>query len=253
MIFKYFKITVAVFLLGVVGYVFATENAVLFYSNWSSGIDKRLQFQSLTEESIKVAVMEKPGLRKAVRIQINRDADYRNVANGAPRAELSFGGFLHFVQNAEYIVRWKTYIPEDYVFDSKQPELIAQIHQGPAAGYPPFALFISEMGTYEVHNRTARPVDAVTGFFGSPLSDIGRVVQWQLRYRPDWTGENSLTELTKDGKIVFSLKNTKNSYENDNRAYFKFGIYKSDWLKKESDVSFRMMYFGDVLIEEAVH
>jgi len=226
----------------------AHEGVVLFSSSWLDGVDKRIQFQRPEVKSIEIVDLQRGGIDKAVKVTINKDEDYSRVANGAPRAEISFNGFLHFQQKKEYSVSWETYIPDNYIFDTKQPELMAQIHQGPAAGYPPFALFFSEKGKYEIHNRTQSTVDSVNSFFGNLADDRGRVVSWELRYIPDATGESAVTELKKDGKLVYATKGVANSYFNDDGAYLKLGLYKADWKKKPSDVETRTIYYGRVSV-----
>lgn len=221
----------------------------LFSTDWSHGVDKRIQYQMPRKDSIEVVNGPQQMGGKALKTTINKDDDYSSVANGAPRAELSFNGFLHFAQSREYVLSWKTYIPEGYELDREQPEVVFQIHQGPATGYPPFAIFLSESGQYEVHNRTQSKSDWVSAFFGRVESDRGRVVNWELRYIPDSSGARAVTELSKDGQLVFAIKGVPNAYENDDRAYLKLGLYKADWLKKPSEVGVRMMYYGSVSVK----
>ncbi len=229
----------------------ANEWITLFSTDWSTGIDERIQYQEPESESIKIVNMNRSDLGKAMRIIIKKNDNYSNVANGSPRAEISFNGFVHFQQNREYFVDWEMYIPVDYKLDGKQPELVSQIHQGPAAGYPPFALFFSENGRYEVHSRTQSKFDYVSCYFGRVADDIGRVVKWELHYIPDGTGANAVTELFKDGKVVFATKGIPNSYSDDDGGYLKLGIYKAEWNKVETDVDVRTMYYGDVSIRVA--
>lgn len=228
----------------------AQGEQTLFSSDWASGIDKRIQFQQPVPESIAIVSPGPANIGPAIKVTIEKNQNYGGVANGTPRAEISFNGFLHFAQGKEYIVDWETYIPESYVFDSQQPELISQIHQGPPAGYPPFALFISNSGKYEVHNRTQSPSDYVTADFGNPAADRGRVVHWQLYYVPDGSGAAAITELKMDGHSVFSIKGVPNAYKNDDMGYLKLGLYKADWTKKPSDVVERTLYYGSVTIKQ---
>lgn len=226
----------------------AHESVTLFYSDWGNGIDKRIEFQVPQENSIELVDSNGMGLKKAVKVTIDKDENYSGVANGSPRAEMSFNKFLHFRQKIGYSIKWQIFIPNDYLFDNKQPELVAQIHQGPPAGYPPFALFFAENGKYEVRSRTQSQIDSVNCYFGNLADDRGRVVDWELSYFPDGTGSEAVTELYKSGKLVFSIKGIPNAYESDDRAYLKLGIYKADWIKKPSDVEVRTLYYGNVAV-----
>jgi hypothetical protein len=244
-----FKYLICVGLIFIYSDVSATDRENLFKSNWEQGIDERVQFQRPNIESIDLVALD-GFVGKFIKVKIDRNSDYSKVANGSPRAEISFGGIFRFDQNKTYVVSWQTYIPSNYEFDCEQSELIAQIHQGPAAGYPPFAIFISENNTYEIHNRTQSQVDSVTAFFGKPTADVGKIVRWQLLYRPDSSGEKSITELKKDGVLVFSIKGVRNSYVKDNNSYLKLGLYKADWLKIKSNVQSRTLYYGAVSVEK---
>ncbi|WP_213226628.1 heparin lyase I family protein [Caballeronia sp. NK8] len=228
----------------------SSTEKLLFFSDWTHGIDARLQYQRASADAIQIVALRDVPSGKGLRFSIQRSADYTGVANGTPRAEISFGGFLHFARGHEYIVEWQMRIPEDYQFDSQQEEVIGQIHQGPAAGYPAFALFISGDGQYEVHSRTEFKRDYVSQLFGTPLLDRGRLVKWKLVYVPDPSGRLARTELFKDGEMVFSLAGVPNAYAADDSAYFKLGIYKAQWKRKPSDVAVRTMEYGSISILE---
>lgn len=228
----------------------SSNERVLFFSDWTHGVDSRLQYQRASKDAIQIVSVRGMPSGKGLRFSIQRNADYTGVANGTPRAEISFGGFLRFVRRHQYIVEWKMRIPDDYQFDNQQEEVIGQIHQGPASGYPAFALFISGNGQYEVHSRTEFQRDYVSQLFGTPLLDRGRIVKWRLVYVPDPTGLFARTELFKDGVRVFSLANVPNAYAADDRSYFKLGIYKAQWKREPSDVEIRTMEYGSISISE---
>ncbi|MFC4706374.1 MULTISPECIES: heparin lyase I family protein [Paraburkholderia] len=223
---------------------------VLFSSAWGHGVDSKIQYQMPNRDSIQVVDLANSAMPHALKVTISRDENYENVANGVPRAEISFGEYIKFHRNEEYFVRWQTYIPGNYKFDKKQPEVIMQIHQGAQIhwGYPTFALFFSTDTGYGVRSRTGQSTDSVGKIFGSPEADRGRVVDWTLRYIPDDTGENAVTELLKDGGVVFQTRGVPNAYPGDDAAYLKFGLYKAGWKTKPTDVDIRTMYFGRVSI-----
>ena len=184
-----------------------------------------------------------------MRVAISQSDDYAGVANGAPRAEVSLGTRVRFQTGTDYRIQWATLIPGDYVFDSRQPEGITQIHPGQARGTPPFSITLNN-DRYAVEIRNGRSQAAEHRDVGSASADKGRWVRWVLHYVPDGGGSNAVTELFKDGRRVLESRGTPNAYMGDNGAYFKFGIYKWWWQSRPSDVTQRTLYFGDVQIGE---
>lgn len=83
---------------------------------------------------------------------------------------------------------------------------------------------------------------------GSAAADRGRWVRWTLHYRPDAGGANAIMELDKDGARVLAANGVPNAWPNDDRSYFKIGIYKWWWKERPSDVAERTMFFGDVVV-----
>jgi hypothetical protein len=175
---------------------------------------------------------------------IRQQDDYSHVANGVPRAEISFAARFTFQAGREYRLQWSTCLPPDFRFDSKQPEGIGQIHEGAPQGSPPWGMILSG-NRYQVQLRDGNRTQ--TRDIGSAEPDRGRWVQWTLHYRPDSTGANAITELTKDGALVLAANGIPNAYPNDSRAYFKIGIYKWWWKERPSDVSERTVFFGDIV------
>lgn len=227
---------------------FNRHNQILFSSSWSSGIEKEINLEATDKNAIEVEDFGYPQMPRAIRVKISRSDNFELVANGVPRAELSFDAVVRFHRNQEYVVKWQTYIPTDYRFDGKQPEVISQIHQGNASGYPTLALFFSAEQQYGIRSRTGRTEQSIGMAFGSLAEDKGKIVNWTLHYIPDDTGKQALTELYKDDLIVFRSTGIPNAYPNDDNAYFKIGLYKADWKKKASDVNQRILYYGRVSI-----
>lgn len=222
----------------------ATRNAnaqqMVYSTHFESGIDSNLMIQAPKSDSIQaVSLQQAP----AIRVTINKGDDYSRVANGAPRGEISFGGACRFSRGREYLIRWSTFLPDDFEFDSQQPEGIAQIHEGARAGSPPFGLMLN--GTiYEVRVQGKPASERVA----DAASDRGKWVQWSLRYKPDDTGSGAITELYKDNKIIFNANGITNAWAGDDAGYFKIGVYKWWWQSRPSNVSVRTLYFGDVRI-----
>lgn len=222
--------------------------AVLFSTSWENGISPRLQREAPGADAVRVVSLDDTAIPRALEVTIRRGCNYAKVAGGTPRAELVFSGIARFTRGREYVIDWQTYIPGDYVIDKQQSEVISQIHQGVRSGYPTFALFISEAGKYGVRTRSGEGRPSEGKQFGDPAQDRGRLVSWRLRYIPDDTGRLALSELTKDGEEVFKISGVPNAYASDDGAYFKLGLYKSDWQKRPSDVDVRKLYFGRISI-----
>jgi hypothetical protein len=180
----------------------------------------------------------------ALRVSIRQQDDYSRVANGVPRAEISFAGRFTFEAGREYLVTWSTCLPADFPFDSKQPEGIGQIHEGVPKGSPPWGMTLIG-DRYQVQLRDGSQVQ--TRDIGSATGDRGHWVQWALHYRPDASGASAITELSKDGAAALSANGVPNAYPGDSQAYFKIGIYKWWWQERPSDVSALTMFFGDVV------
>ncbi|MFD1555155.1 heparin lyase I family protein [Paraburkholderia silviterrae] len=187
--------------------------------------------------------------RKAVKVTISLDEDYSHVANGAPRAEIVFPGSLRFEVGHHYLIRWSTYIPSSFVPDDDESVVITQIHQGGCCSGPPPIMLTIRGDHYEFAERSD-----VNGVRQQVLrkikSDIGRWVNWVLRYVPDPSGVKSRTELRKDDVVVYSSDRWPNAYSDDQTSYLKIGLYKSKWDFK-NDANRRLcLLFGDILISE---
>ncbi|WP_122171223.1 heparin lyase I family protein [Burkholderia stabilis] len=222
----------------------ARDETRFYRSDWASGIDARLRLQEPAPQNI--ATGELPGIHgPLLRVTMNRLQDFSGVASGTPRSEISFSPVFRFVNGRDYEVSWSTVIPADYRFDSRQPELIAQLHQGGNDGSPPFALLLNA-GKYEVDVRGAPGTPTQSFAFGDPSADRGQPVRWVLRYRPDDRGGDALTDVFRNGERVVHVTGTPNAYPDDRQAYFKLGLYKWWWKTRPSDVNERTMYYGDI-------
>jgi hypothetical protein len=227
----------------------ATSNSgfqPVYQTNFRSEIDRGLMLQQPTPASMTLENAPCQPPQRALRVSIRQQDDYSRVANGAPRAEISFAGRFTFEAGREYLVRWSTCLPPDFRFDSRQPEGIGQIHEGVPHGSPPWGMTLAG-DRYRVQLRDGTRVQ--TRDIGGAAQDRGRWVQWTLHYRPDSSGAGAITELEKDGARVLAANGVPNAYPNDSRAYFKIGIYKWWWKERPSDVTERTIFFGDVVAE----
>lgn len=218
------------------------------HQDWQSGFNDAVSIQA-NHAGIEIVPDPKNGTRKVLRITIARRGNYSYVANGSPRAELLFKGAATFAQGFEYLIKWSTYIPGDFEFDSKQMVIISQIHQSAREGGPTVALTL--LGTnYYVSTRGGLQVERTTA--GAKIccadGDRGKWVNWTLRYIPDDSGRKSLTQLWKNGESVFRSEHIANAYSGDQCAYLKIGLYKSGWKKERSDAELQTLFYGPVSI-----
>lgn len=221
----------------------------VYSTDWSGGIDSRIGVQSATPESIEVVVDPVRPARRAVRASIAIDDDFSHVANGSPRAELVFSRVASIANGRDYLIRWSTYLPETFVFNAKQAQIITQIHQGAASGPPPIMLTLDN-GTYTFSERGGQHTEHGRGpRLCCAAEDRGKWVEWTLRYVPDATGERAITQLWKNGSIVYDSKGAPNAYPDDRRAYFKLGLYNPGWHRETSKIDRMTVYYGPMSIE----
>lgn len=190
-------------------------------------------------------------LRQVLRATIARHESFTSVANGTPRAEVLFREPATFAQRSDYLVRWSTYIPHRFEFDAKQMVIISQIHQSARQGGPTVALAL--LGTsYYVSTRGGMQVQKITarGKICCADDDRGKWVHWTLRYIPDDSGKQSLTQLWKNDELVFGSEKIANAYPGDQNAYLKIGLYKAGWQREPSDAEVQTLFYGPVSIRK---
>jgi hypothetical protein len=223
---------------------------VLYDVDWKSGFGAGTGVQANPGDLI---VVDDPAVagRKAVQASIRLSEDFSKVANGAPRAELLLPEPVRFAQGHDYLIRWSTYLPSDFAFDSKQLLIITQIHQDLVSGSPTIALTL--LGTqYAISERGGVNTKQVSGGEWLCCADVdrGKWIYWTLRYIPDETGQHALTELYKNGISVFATTGAANAYPNVQNAYLKIGLYKPGWKSQPSDVTQSTVLYGPVNISQ---
>lgn len=226
----------------------ASTYDALYTSDWADGIPSQVGIQSNPGDISVVADPLVPG-RNALRATISRNEDFTNVANGTPRAEVLFPTPVTFAQGKDYLIRWSTFLPTAFAFDSKQLVIITQIHQSLPTGSPTIALGL--LGTqYGISERGgSNPAVASGGkWLCCADADRGQWVNWTLRYVPDETGRHSSLVLYKNGVSVYAVQGVPNAYASDQSAYLKMGLYKAGWKSQPSDVDQITMFFGPVYI-----
>ncbi|WP_244139787.1 heparin lyase I family protein [Burkholderia stabilis] len=226
-----------------------SESYVSIYSNdWRAGIGD-LKLQEARRSDIAWVADPVVPSRRAIGVRLHRNEDFTRLVNGLPRAEFLLPSSVVLVSGHEYLIRWRTYLPSDFVFDRQQMEIIMQIHQSGLTGAPPFMLTLyGEEYAFSVRGG----VDTAHGFGGRfccATTDRGKWVEWTLQYAPDASGRQAVTHLWRDGVSVFEGSGRPNAYPGDEDAYLKFGVYKPEWLKSPSDVDFISLYFGDVSVD----
>lgn len=220
----------------------------LYSTDWSAGLDPAIGVQSAKSEAIEVVADPVRPAQRAVRASISRDDDFSHVANGSPRAELVFSRVTSIANGNDYLIRWSTYLPESFVFDAAQMQIIAQVHQGPASGPPPIMLTLDN-ASYTFSERGGENTKYGRGpRVCCAAQDRGKWVEWSLRYLPDATGARAITQLWKDGHSVYESKGVPNAYPNDHHAYFKLGLYKPGWHREPSTVDEMTLYYGPMSI-----
>ncbi|QIN60058.1 Polysaccharide lyase [Caballeronia sp. SBC1] len=222
----------------------------LYVADWRGGIDPEIDVQSNPGDISVVADPVVPG-RNALRASISITENFSGVANGTPRAEVLFPAPVTFAQGKDYLIRWSTFLPIGFVFDSKQLVIVTQIHQSLTTGSPTIALGL--LGTqYGISERGGSNPTVASGgkWLCCADADRGKWVNWALRYVPDETGQHSSLELYKDGTSVYAVQGAPNAYMTDQSAYLKMGLYKAGWKTQPSDVTQITMFFGPVYVSQ---
>ncbi len=194
-----------------------------------------------------IIVLDAPACKggRAIRFSMNRTDDFSNVVNGSPRAELAKSKDSYLYANKDYIIKFKTYLPSDYQFDTEgNREGIMQIHQTQSVGTSPLYLLGLDGNRY--FSFTEPPHQSQKfDFWGDASQDKGKWISWALQYKAS-TDDGGSLELYKDGVLVSTITGP-NSYEGDG-AYVKIGVYKWDW--NNTEIANRSIYYDDVAIAE---
>jgi hypothetical protein len=162
---------------------------------------------------------------------------------------LLFPAPVRFEQGRDYLIRWSTWLPADFRFDSRQLMIITQINQGKWTGAPTLALALQgERYAISGHGGVRHDKVSAGKWLCCADADRGRWVHWAIRYVPDETGQRALTELYKDGERVFAASGVPNAYPGVQDAYLKIGLYKPDWDVEPSDVATSTVLYGPLSV-----
>jgi hypothetical protein len=227
--------------------VLAGTYDVQYQSDWTHGLGAGVDVQRAQPGDIAVTTDPVNPEHRAVSIQVRKQEDFSHVANGSPRAELVFSKAFKIARGADYLIRWSTYIPPTFQFDTGQMIVITQIHQGALSGPPPVELTLQ--GTRYVFTERGGNHAGRDTSLCCASNDQGKWINWVLRYVPDPTGVHASTQLWKDGVSVYGSRGEANAYPDDDSAYLKMGLYLPyGWGTAASSPAQFALGFGPVLV-----
>jgi hypothetical protein len=217
--------------------------------------DKTWKYERATNQSITPSVDKKRDIKgsSALRFELNKSD--QNVSNGK-RAEMA--GKSETSANVERWYSFSIFLPDDYETDSA-PEIVAQWHANPDFELgetwrsPPISLRTNEGKWQLVVLWATDSVNTNKTISGRKIFDFGKYNRGQWT---DWVfhikfsyKEDGILEVWKNGAKIVNRRGP--NYFNDKKGpYFKFGIYKWDWMEKKpkSRISKRVLYFDNVKI-----
>ncbi|MFV8819479.1 polysaccharide lyase [Haliea sp. E17] len=149
----------------------------------------------------------------------------RLISPNSFRTELTKPGFPgNFQYRTNYWIGFSTYLPEDWEVPHRF-ELIAQIHAAPDPGErqrSPVLGIYTGSGRWKIQSRWEKGrADWILD--QRIIDDVGRWVDWVIRYRPSWQ-DDGIMEVWKDGIKVASYLGP-NTYEDNVGPYLKIGLY----------------------------
>jgi len=212
--------------------------------------DKNSGIQAATDQSVKLSRFVPFNGRPSICFTLSKTD--KTVENGK-RAEVFFKA-----EKTLPVERWYAFniwLPASYAVDSL-PEIVAQWHGTPdfdlGEDYrsPADALLIKNGNWYLDSRWASQAVNDNNNLIGKILANFGKTVtekwtQWIFHIKFSYK-DDGLVEVWKDGAKIYSKKGP-NYYNDKIGPYFKFGIYKWDWMKPQNTkVNKRILYFGDV-------
>jgi hypothetical protein len=186
-----------------------------------------------------------------IRFELNRED---SIVHHGKRSEISFPAEVTIPVERWYA--FSIFVPD---FDSIDllPEIVAQWHAVPDLSLgenwrsPPISLRIQN-GHWRLVNLWA--LDSKNSnrtYSGREITDFGLVnylkwTRWVFHIIFSFK-KDGLLEIWNDGNLIYK-KNGSNYYNDYTGPFFKFGIYKWDWMdsKIHSRIEKRIIYFKDV-------
>ncbi|OCA87888.1 hypothetical protein A8F94_08625 [Bacillus sp. FJAT-27225] len=194
--------------------------------------------------------------KQSLRFELNKSDPPSNV--GSHRSE------IHFLDEEPLEEHWygfSIYLPDDgeenFSYDT-EPEILVQWHANPDIGEaevsPPLSLQ-THKGRYVIVQRweddpitEQNKLPIFTKDLGDYAPDKGKWVNWVFHVKWGWLPEqNPITEVYKNGKLVYKRNGHPNTYNDKKGVYQKLGIYKWPWddPNNGSISSKRVVYFDN--------
>lgn len=164
------------------------------------------------------------------------------------RCEIAYRKALNHLSEQWY--EWDVMLGEDYGVFDVMGELIMQMHDSPdnddwstehAKISPNLGLYI-ENGHYKFHRQWASNREAIRSELNKNIvdlglitSDIGKWIKWKLHVK--WGYESffePITELYKDGELVYCANGLPNCVNGAVAPYFKVGCYTYNYVDSPS-------------------
>ena len=238
------------------------EGVVVKNTNVRVGLHNVSEPYSLTFPT-DIANNSKRSLRFEYRYENTKKDGKNEMLRG--RSEIS-GVFSNSPKN-KWIIEYDLFVPKETMGDDSSSEIITQIHEGSRnPTVPSFCLkvkggilFCNIKGDsikIDEWSRKKMPSHIVT----KPLIYLekNRWYHVKVYLKEGWRKEDlPLTKVWIDGKLLF-VSNSPNCYLYSTRRagnydYIKFGIYKSEWLRRNIEVKpetkTRVYYFDNFIVK----
>ena len=169
-------------------------------------------------------------------------------SDNVKRCEIAYRKALNHLSEQWY--EWDVMLGEDYGVFDVMGELIMQMHDSPdnddwstehAKISPNLGLYI-ENGHYKFHRQWASNREAIRSELNKNIvdlglitSDIGKWIKWKLHVK--WGYESffePITELYKDGELVYCANGLPNCVNGAVAPYFKVGCYTYNYVDSPS-------------------
>ncbi len=172
------------------------------------------------------------------------------------RSELRLKQPAEFFIGEEYWFGWSMFLPENWIDDPGNNDIITQWHGRPTTGGgPPLNLKAagpnwvvqSKWDPTPTNNRKGSPTLDSTAWNLGPI-EKGKWTDWVFHVK--WSFQaDGLLEIWKDGKLVVQRRGP-NTFNDPYGPYMKIGIYKFGWKNpdKPSNATERVLYYDEIRI-----
>lgn len=237
--------------------VISASAAVIFKGDFESGSLSGWELEGANTSSIQVVTSPVRSGKYACKLTLNRTD---SLVAGSKRAEVRKGGNFANVGN-EFWYGFSIYIPTYWVTDPLSPDIVAQLHERPDTELgetwrsPQLSLAIKGEQWYLGNRWDPKPMTIGNDPKpeGNKISfDLGSLkkgvwTDWVVHAKWSYKADGIL-EIWKNGVPIVQY-NGPNAYNDQKSPYWKFGVYKGDWKKKNyggSVVTNRVLYLDNV-------